>query len=401
MKILLLLAFVVVGALAASLEQNDDELIQIELEQKHLGLDALKVRQAKKLAKLGKSARALPKYHHQKLLDVPFKNDYITASVNLGNQGPYNVAFSTGQTRLWVVGTKVSAGVPTNHNYYDPSKSTTSTNMNKNFADIDSTVSINGNWYTDTFQYGKAKIKNQAFGVADTVSVTDDLVFPVDGVFGINHLSSSAYSQNGEPVAPIDNLLHPLIKKTVTVFLDKLVPPSQGMAKGSITLGGFDKAHCDGSQSNTIDLTYLGDYRFVSPEYGVQYSTYQSYSNYYVYFDSGVSTLQLPTEDLSGIYDLMLPDYDWDTGMYTVDCSSISSLSAISINIDNNYIVINPQQYVVDLDLDGGACAVALGAVDPNNYSKENLVLGTPLFRQYCVSFNFDSQQMVFYKHSS
>jgi hypothetical protein len=40
MKVLLLLAFV--GALAASLEHEGD-LIQIKLEQKHVGIDALKV----------------------------------------------------------------------------------------------------------------------------------------------------------------------------------------------------------------------------------------------------------------------------------------------------------------------------------------------------------------------
>jgi hypothetical protein len=27
-----------------------------------------------------------------------------------------------------------------------------------------------------------------------------------------------------------------------------------------------------------------------------------------------VSTLQLPDTDLSGIYNIILPDYDWDTG---------------------------------------------------------------------------------------
>jgi hypothetical protein len=42
MKVLLLLAFSVVGALAASLE-HEDGLIQIKLEQKHVSIDALKV----------------------------------------------------------------------------------------------------------------------------------------------------------------------------------------------------------------------------------------------------------------------------------------------------------------------------------------------------------------------
>jgi hypothetical protein len=93
--------------------------------------------------------------------------------------------------------------------------------MNKDFEAIDGSVTASGTWYTDFMQYGRAKIKVQPFGVASTLTIEDDLILPVDGVFGINHLAPSAYSSRGEPTAPIDNILHPLIKKTVTVFLDK------------------------------------------------------------------------------------------------------------------------------------------------------------------------------------
>jgi hypothetical protein len=95
--------------------------------------------------------------------------------------------------------------------------------MDKNFIVIDGSVTANGTWYTDLMQYGKAKIKAQPFGVATKLTIEDDLILPVDGVFGINHLYSDAYKSLGEPTAPIDNLLHLLIKKTVTVFLDKYV----------------------------------------------------------------------------------------------------------------------------------------------------------------------------------
>jgi hypothetical protein len=93
--------------------------------------------------------------------------------------------------------------------------------MNKDFVAIDGSVTASGTWYTDFMQYGKAKIKAQPFGVATKLTIEDDLILPVDGVFGINHFASYMYSSQVEPTAPIDNLLHPLIKKTVTVFLDK------------------------------------------------------------------------------------------------------------------------------------------------------------------------------------
>jgi hypothetical protein len=41
------------------------------------------------------------------LLDTPFKNDYIVGNVLIGGEGPFTVAFSTGQTRLWVLGSDV------------------------------------------------------------------------------------------------------------------------------------------------------------------------------------------------------------------------------------------------------------------------------------------------------
>jgi hypothetical protein len=93
--------------------------------------------------------------------------------------------------------------------------------MDKDFGVIDGTVTASGTWYTDLMQYGKTKNKLQPFGVVSTFTIEDDLILPVDGVFGINHLASYVYTSQVEPTAPIDNLLHPLIKKTVTVFLDK------------------------------------------------------------------------------------------------------------------------------------------------------------------------------------
>jgi hypothetical protein len=41
--------------------------------------------------------------------------------------------------------------------------------------------------------------------------------------------------------------------------------------------------------------------------------------------------------------------------------------------------------------LGGGLCALALGVVDTDTYAKEGVIFGAPLFRQYCVQYDFQN----------
>jgi hypothetical protein len=69
--------------------------------------------------------------------------------------------------------------------------------------------------------YDDTNVYDQSFGVATKLNISDGSLFPVDGILGINHLDFMAYENDGEPAAPIDNILHPYMYKNVTVFLDK------------------------------------------------------------------------------------------------------------------------------------------------------------------------------------
>jgi len=327
------------------------------------------------------------------------------ANVTFGQQGPFNLAFSTGAVRAWVVGEdaeNIKSGV---HIYY-PDDSDTSKDLQKTFTQYDGTYTTTAEWFTDLMQFGKAKIKAQAFGVATKIDEDNDNVFPVDGVFGVNHLIPDAYSKtNGEPTAPIDNLLRPLIKKTVSVYLAKQVSPSKGSAQGTVTIGGFDKTHCDGSSAaGAYSLTYQtsSDNRWVASASNLQFGNYYSSASGYAYFDTGVSTLQLPSADLQQIYDQILPDYDWDTGLYVVDCKQASNLGSIAISLSpgGSYVQVSASSYVVDLNLDDGVCALSLGVVGDDN-SAEQYVFGTPLFREYCVAFDFENNQILTYYHAT
>ena len=81
------------------------------------------------------------------------------------------------------------------HNFYDPSKSSTAQEMpgytwNMGYADKSS---ARGNVYTDTVSIGATEIENQAVELAQVVSdqTEDD---PYDGVFGLSLIQDTSMS---------------------------------------------------------------------------------------------------------------------------------------------------------------------------------------------------------------
>jgi hypothetical protein len=61
----------------------EDDVIELPIQQHFTPKNVFMKAKAASLTKLGRGARQLPKYH-QKLLEGPFKNDYLTAKVSFG-----------------------------------------------------------------------------------------------------------------------------------------------------------------------------------------------------------------------------------------------------------------------------------------------------------------------------
>jgi hypothetical protein len=61
----------------------EDGVIELPIQHHSIHKDVFVKAQTARLASLGRGARQMPKYH-QKLLEAPFKNDYLTAKVSFG-----------------------------------------------------------------------------------------------------------------------------------------------------------------------------------------------------------------------------------------------------------------------------------------------------------------------------
>ncbi|KAI6170856.1 Peptidase A1 domain-containing protein [Aphelenchoides bicaudatus] len=137
--------------------------------------------------------------------------------------------------------------------------------------------------------------------------------------------------------------------------------------------------------------------------FSVKYQTFQVVSSTYVaYFDTAVSTIQMPLADLLVIFNIMLPNYDWSTGLYTIPCDKIDEKATLDLGFDGAVVEysIDPVNFIVDLDLDDGQCAIAMEVEDELIYPIETHVFGTPLFRQFCVTIDLDANSIILYDHA-
>lgn len=83
-------------------------------------------------------------------------------------------------------------------------------------------------------------------------------------------------------------------------------------------------------------------------------------------------------------------------GLFTVPCNATNTLYKLHFKQDDFYIAVDPEHYVIDLDLGNGKCALALGASD-SSIHQEDYILGTPAIRSNCMSFDSQSQNILIY----
>lgn len=113
----------------------------------------------------------------------------------------------------------------------------------------------------------------------------------------------------------------------------------------------------DATTENTFPLIWLRNSRSLA--FSLDSFTYngEEYVGGYAKVDSGVPQLLFPFKPFLAIYYDVLPDFDLELGIYTVDCSKATLLPDWTFTIGGKDYVVSSSTYVVDLLLPNGQCA--------------------------------------------
>ncbi|KAI6216645.1 CRE-ASP-1 protein [Aphelenchoides fujianensis] len=246
-------------------------------------------------------------------------DDFYVGNITIGTPGqPFQVVFDTGSSDLWVIDSSCTDpecnglsnplfGPVWNKQKYTKSKSTTAQKDGRPFHLTYPLGSCYGSLVGDVLQFAGLTVSNQTFGAANGIA-EDFGYFPFDGIFGLGR-PSNAFD---DVTPPFQNVMNQLDQKLFTVWLDRHLKPSQGLAGGSITFGALDAKNCDISNVFYTPVTSSDYWQFQVTSFSVG-----SYSNGVAATansETGTAMIFGPDNDINAIVDASGASYDFNTG---------------------------------------------------------------------------------------
>jgi len=222
-------------------------------------------------------------------------------------------------------------------------------------------------------------IQTQAWGYA--TDIADVFGYqPIDGIMGLGWPALAVPNDN-PPMPPVQNLLPQLDAPLFTTWLDLrglVFGDGQG---GLITYGALDTDHCS-PQVDYVPLSSRTYWQF--PIQGFSIGSQSNTNVYQVISDTGTSWIGAPPGAVTQIVNAIGAQYDSLNQLYYVPCSAAGNLSDLVFNINGNAYPIRSQEYVEDLELGGGNCAVTLFGFGSGGGFGPAWILGDTFIRQYC-----------------
>jgi len=388
MRLLLLLALVVAVAAAA--------VVKMPIH-KHMPT-------AKTLAMRKMMNKQMPgKFRHNKLNKgsqpfIDYVDNFYLGNISLGTPPqPFQIVLDTGSSNLWVVDVNCDgeecdgypdSEFPWNKQKYDRTKSKTFKDDGTYFEIYYGSGSCYGYQVIDTLDFGGLEVKGQTFGAAEGIAPVFGY-FPVDGILG---LGWPGISEN-DVTPPFQNLIPQLDQALFTVWLDRHVKPSEGQTGGLITYGAIDTVHCD---ADIIWTPVTEEMWWVFAIDGFSVSSYKNKRSKTVISDTGTSFLYGPQKDVDQIIQFSNADYDFQNQIYTIPCKNAKSIPDLVYTISGKEVHVPGIEYVIDLELGNGDCALGLETNDDEE--DFSWLLGDPFIRSSCNIYDVGNARIGFAK---
>ncbi|TKR76286.1 hypothetical protein L596_017445 [Steinernema carpocapsae] len=325
-------------------------------------------------------------------------DDFYLSNITIGTPPQeFLIVPDTGSSNLWVIDSSCNSqacqgypGVPSKHRF--------NKGASKSFKELGTPFSIqygsgscDGTLGQDIVQFAGLTVKTQVFGVASDIADVFGYQ-PVDGIMG---LGWPALAVDGV-VPPIQNLISQgsLDKPLFSVWLDRKIRTDSGAPAGQITYGAIDGKNCD-SNINYVPLTSKTYWQFALS--GFSTGSY-SYSNTdQVISDTGTSWIYAPQAVVDGVISATGATFNGDAGVYSVPCSQMKTLPDWVLTIGGHKYTIPSVEYVLDLSLGGGQCALTLNTMFGGGYMP-SWILGDTFIRSYCNFYDVGNGRIGFSK---
>jgi len=271
--------------------------------------------------------------------------------------------------------------------FYNPDKSQTAELVNGDYHGVTSIAEVAGVTYSDIALLFVPF--RQEFGLVDNfVSGFEDAPFPTDGVFGLGWDARKPDEKPGPAASPIVNFFH---AASPTDNVERLVQHYIGESSSIIFFASLTMAECS-QEVNYLPI--LTDISVPTVKInGFSTGKYVNNNGGRAVPDSGYAVVLFPRGVYDSVLKMVKPVYDWELNIFTVPCTD----KLAAWNFEFNGETYSTEAYIVDLGLNDGRCAFAVGQ---SFESTPTYVLGIPFFRGACVVFHIDQNAIGFSQHA-
>jgi hypothetical protein len=287
--------------------------------------------------------------------------------------------FDTGSADTWVPASSCTSNACSSHNRYDPSKSSTA-ELQDGVLDMEygDGSATKGKVYTDTVTVGGVTAKNQAIGVATTLSKSfaDD---PQDGIMGMGYESISTLKEK------------PFFQ---TLMADGSVAKPQ-FSFSLNTAGQDSELYLGGANSNK----YQGDLEWhdvVSESYWVlegeaYVDNNKASDDFYAIVDTGTTVVVAPPAEAEAFWDKVPGSEPYAGGYYTFPCNEVPDVS----------FSFGGKKWEMDADtLNLGSTASGsercVGSVVGMDVGVSAWIMGDSFLKNVYTTFDFDKNAVGF-----
>jgi len=235
-----------------------------------------------------------------------------------------------------------------------------------------------GTWYVSGFQavdrlnLASLTYATQKFGLC--TAADDD--FQGQQYEGILGLGWPSIAQN-RVVPPMQNILPQLDSPLFTVWLAKRGHISGGLPGGQVTYGQLDNTHCEAPRYVPVVQQNFWTYDIQ----GVSLGTFSMTVPTIAYSTTSTILIGGPSSAMVNIVRTTGALYDIFLDLITINCNA--TLPNFVVTIAGNQYPIPPSQYMLDVGLPQGRCALGFFEWDGVGFGP-TWVFGDSFMRQYC-----------------